>query len=821
MAEGNAKYDSRNGCNAIIETSSNTLIAGCSSTVIPESVTSIGDQAFYNCSSLTSIAIPESVTSIGDWAFSGCGSLTSITIPESVTSIGKTAFVGCTGNLFLKCNISSSVFISCNFDRVTVEGMVSSLDNGAFTNCNIKELVIIDGDNPLWLGNSEDNKGLFSNCTITSIYLGRNLDYNKSPFSDNDAIVKVYVGNCVTEIGSNLFGGCDNICSLTISDRVSTIGYNAFSSPAKVIWLTNTPPIGYEYAVGRINYVANEQYADLDNVQIYAYLTSMFEVDGVTYVPVSPSERTCHVIDCDYDGIVANLNVDDVVSFKGVSMKITEIMPYAFYKNDYIKTVSISYIGNIGDYAFYDCDSMEVADINNISDANAWGFVAPQISLPNWNSSNHENNSHSEKIYSFTTVSNATLSFRWAVDSEKDYDYLYVYLDGYNVLMQSGNYSGTRTITVGAGEHTLGVGYKKDEINSRGTDQASISDIMVTYVDEWIVNAGVGCCAFSDCSSLKSVAFGDGVGSLGFKAFCLCTSLQEIVIPTSMKFIGLYCFSGCSSMKNATIETGHIPKYMFSDCIALQELNIENSVNSIGDYAFLNCVSLADIIIEDRTTPLGLGSNGSASLFSDCSVDSVYIGGFTVNTSNSYKQSPFYSNASLRVVTIDGYVTEVFERDFFNCCNLEKVTIGDGVNSIGNYAFHGCSRLASLCVGRGLRSIGEDAFSDCVNLMAFTIHATIPPICGAQALDDINKWNCVLQVPVGSISVYQAADQWKDFFFFEEVEAGVSPTSLDIHQPTIVYDLNGRRVNISEDKIRELTKGIYILNGRKFLINGL
>lgn len=92
VENGNPVYDSRENCNAIIETSSNTLISGCNNTVIPESVTSIGNSAFVYLPNLTSITIPNSVTSIGDQAFQGAA-ISSITIPESVTSIGAYAFV--------------------------------------------------------------------------------------------------------------------------------------------------------------------------------------------------------------------------------------------------------------------------------------------------------------------------------------------------------------------------------------------------------------------------------------------------------------------------------------------------------------------------------------------------------------------------------------------------------------------------------------------------------------------------------------------------------------------------------------------------------
>ncbi|MBR4368229.1 MAG: leucine-rich repeat domain-containing protein [Prevotella sp.] len=204
----NIKYDSRDNCNAIIETASNSLIAGCKNTIIPNSVTSIGISAFSGCSSLTSIDIPNSVTDIEDYAFRRCPGLTSVTIPNSVKRIGQEAF--------LSCSKLSSIVIPDNITSIATE----AFDGTAWYNKQPVGVVYLNKCVYKFKGTMRPN---------TSIKLKEGTQTIAShAFEDSSGLTSITIPNSVKGIGFRAFANCKNLSSITLPDSVTSIGQEVF-----------------------------------------------------------------------------------------------------------------------------------------------------------------------------------------------------------------------------------------------------------------------------------------------------------------------------------------------------------------------------------------------------------------------------------------------------------------------------------------------------------------------------------------------------------------------------------------------------------------
>ncbi len=207
----------------------------------------------------------------------------------------------------------------------------------------------------------------FYNCSgLTNITIPNSVtNIEDYAFQNCSGLTSITIPNSVTSIGQYALSYCSSLESVTFGTGVLSIDSNIFKNhtPAKVIWLTNTPPSGYSNAAGTVNYVANDQYTSLSNRTVYKFLSSMFEVDGVKYVPVSPSERTCDVIDCTYEPAAENITIGETVEYKGVQMNVNQIMPYALYNNQHVKSATIDCSGNVPNYAFSSCSSLQTATL--------------------------------------------------------------------------------------------------------------------------------------------------------------------------------------------------------------------------------------------------------------------------------------------------------------------------------------------------------------------------------------------------------------------------------------------------------------------------
>ncbi|MDE7345864.1 MAG: leucine-rich repeat domain-containing protein, partial [Muribaculaceae bacterium] len=298
-------------------------------------VTSIASEAFKNCTRLTDVVIPGSVTSIGEGAFDGCTGLIKSAYPDNISNPFKYGIAiaypakGATIENGVVVDKSTLYFAPVTLSgEYTIPNTIKTIGDNAFSLC--KDLTYVRM--PATLSNI--GKNAFEGCNIYDFTIPNSVKVFDMELLAGNPLKSLTVGSGVTHIiGANLFNN---------------------SNLEKIFWLGNIPPVGYEGFDPVVNFVSNDQY-HFSNQILYPFLSSIFEVGGIVYVPVSPAERTCNVVDYLYAPSNAKFSVPATIENKGIQMKVIDVGAYAFYHHDYLIDIALNNNGVIDDYAFYDC----------------------------------------------------------------------------------------------------------------------------------------------------------------------------------------------------------------------------------------------------------------------------------------------------------------------------------------------------------------------------------------------------------------------------------------------------------------------------------
>ena len=742
--------------------------------VIPGTITTITDHAFYGCDNLESIQMMRGTTKVSDYAFASNSKLNKVVLPNTLTSIGGYVFSGCSGITEISLptglkKIGDYAFENVQLKTVIVPNSVESIGNGAFKGCPLVSITLpfvgkdrnvsstvektngsgyigssvlfgyIFGANTIETGSSNaptsTEKLIYQGQDAYSYYSSsdRRYYYGWTRYYIPSTLKNVTITDA-TGISANAFYGCTLIESLILNEGITVVYDWAFHN-CKVLKAMILPASVIEvgsYAFYNCTALKDMLLpATVTEVGIYAFgecgnLTSIalsnltmisqglfYNCKSLTSI-IFPETLTAVESHAFYNSGLESMQLPDTV---------ISIGSYAFGGCSGITEINLpTGLKKIGDYAFENVQLKTVIVPNSVESIGNGAFKGcplVSITLP-FVGKDRNVSSTVEKTNGSGYIGSSVL---------------FGYIFGANTIETGSSNAPTSTEKlIYQGQDAYSYYSSSDRRYYYGWTRYYIPSTLknVTITDA----TGISANAFYGCTLIESLTLNEGITIIYDRAFYNCSALKSMEIPESVTNLGVYAFGGCSGLNSVILPNlTEINDNTFYNCKSLAEITLPTTLTKIGGCAFYGCSALTEIVVPNSVTLLGNYS------FAQCN--------------------------NLKNISLSNALTSIENYVFAECAKLSKIILPSTLTNIGSGAFSNCSELRVMEIPESVVAIGDSAFTSCSNIRVILVRngniMQLTTLGGSKVFDGATGKGLVVIVPKDAYQAYKTASYWNGY----------------------------------------------------------